>query len=296
MSKESSSVPPEPTQLIVCGWDEVFVWTFDCLSKSCPRKTWSWRASQRPDLPPALWGRFCTTDECKPVDHGRRILITSSGGAAALVDREHDRVLFYAHAPNAHSAETLPEGRLVVACSHHGDGDGDRLLLFDRAGPDRPCGSAPLPCAHGVVWDSARQNLYALGRDDLRIYSLEGWSSAAPELRLARTIQLPMRVSLPDECGHDLYQVPGTRMLSVTTQRATWHFDRDTEIFHPHPLLPDQARVKSLCHHPDGAVVYVQGEEAHWWSEFIHFRNPDRTLSVPGEHFYKARWITGTEP
>jgi hypothetical protein len=285
----------EPKQLIVCGWDEVFIWALDAASGPCPKKIWTWRASQRRDLPPSLRDRFGTTDECKPVAQGRRILITSSGGAVAVDDRVEDRVLFYAHAPNAHSAELLPGQRLVVASSHVPEGTGDQLLVFDLAVSDQPCATAPLPWAHGVVWDSVRQRLYAIGQDDLRIYALENWSSTTPRLQPKATIRGPVAEADSHECGHDLYAVPGTGLLSVTTNRATWFFDRDTEVFHPHPLLPDHVHVKSLCHHPDGAVAYVQAEGEHWWAERIHLRHPDRVLCVPGEHFYKARWNVTVE-
>jgi hypothetical protein len=296
MSEECSTVSDEAKQLIVCGWDEVFIWALNNGPAPCPRKLWTWRAHQRPDLPSDLWERFKTTDECKPVDQGRQILITSSGGAVALVDRASDRVLFYAHGGNAHSAEVLPRDRLVVACSHAADGSGDRLLLFNLAVSDQPCGSAALPWAHGVVWDSARQKLYALGMDDLRIYTLADWLSATPQLRQVAALQWPVKGAHPDECGHDLYPVPGTSLLSVTTNEATWCFDRDTEEFHRHPLLGDRGHVKSLCHHPSGAVAYVQSEGQHWWAERILLCNPDGVLFVPGEHFYKARWNVAVEP
>ncbi len=281
--------PAEPKQLIVCGWDEVFIWSLDVAQGASPHKIWSWRAAGREDLPPALRRQFGTTDECKPLDRGRRILITSSGGGVALVDRPSDRVLFCAHAPNAHSAEMLPGQRIAVASSHAADRGGDQLLVFDLAVPDRPCTSAPLPWAHGVVWDDVRRKLYALGQRDLRVYSLADWSSATPRLQPEAAEQWP-GADDAHECGHDLYPVPGTDLLSVTASRATWLFDRDAQTFQPHPVLADCAHVKSVCHHPDGTVVYVQAEGEHWWSEAIHLLHPDRELRVPGEHFYKARW------
>lgn len=283
-------MPQEPEELIVCGWDEVFIWALEGPAAPCPRKIWSWRARERVDLPVAFRELFGTTDECKPVDGGSRILITSSGGAAAVVDRRKDQVLFHARAANAHSAELLPWDRLVVASSHAKDGTGDRLLLFDLAVPDQPCGSEPLSWAHGVVWDAARERLYALGAEDLRIYELGDWSSKSPGLKLLTALRWPAEGTDPHECGHDLYPVPGTDFLSVTTNGATWLFDRDKEMFQPHPLIGSCAHVKSLCHHPDGPVAYVQAEGEHWWAERIHLRNPDRVLCVPGEHFYKARW------
>jgi hypothetical protein len=70
-----------PTELIVCGWDEVFVWALDARDSGVaahpgepappgevayfaaaahpgeamvPRKIWSWRARGRADIPEAL--------------------------------------------------------------------------------------------------------------------------------------------------------------------------------------------------------------------------------------------------
>jgi hypothetical protein len=131
--------------------------------------------------------------------------------------------------------------------------------------------------------------------DDLRVYTLEDWASTTPRLRLVSALYWPVKKGQSNECGHDLYPVPGTSLLSVTTNEATWCFDRDTEEFTPHPLLGDHVHVKSLCHHPSGAVAYVQSEGEHWWAQRIHLRNPDRVLCVPGEHFYKARWNVPVE-
>jgi len=84
-----------PGELILCGWDEVFSLDVNALAGGNPEKLWSWRAKGRPELPPHLSDTFNTTDECKPVAGGRRILITASGGGAALVSRETGGVCFW---------------------------------------------------------------------------------------------------------------------------------------------------------------------------------------------------------
>jgi hypothetical protein len=273
-------------RLILCGWDEVMVWKVGRALDAQPKTVWRWRATDREDLPREWWERFRTTDECKPVEGGRKVLITSSAGACALVERKAGKVLFYGRAANAHSADVLPNGRVAVAVSHSSDGTGDRLILYDLARPDAELFSMELPWGHGVVWDAEREKLYALAHEDIRVYSLEDWESSKPRLE-----QLGI-VALPENGAHDLHPVPGTPMLSVTTKTHCWFFDRDTHRISPHPLLGDLPHVKSICHHPQtGQVVYIQATEPDcWWSEEVRFFNPQRTIRVPGARFYKARW------
>jgi hypothetical protein len=272
-----------PHELIVCGWDEVFI--LELPEAGPPHKVWSWRAAERPDLPEEFRGLFGSTDECKPIEEGRKVLITSSGGAFALVDRARDRVLSYGRAANAHSADLLPANRVAVAASHDRAGKGDRLLLFDLTRPAQELGSEELPWGHGAVWDPQRQRLWALSNEDIRAYRLRQWDTATP--RLERVAILP----LPEGGGHDLYPLAGTPHLTVTTRQHCWLFDRDTHTFAPHPSLAEHAGVKSISVHPDTRrVVHVQAEGEHWWAERLHFLNPVETIHHAGQHYYKARW------
>ena len=277
---------PESRELVVCGWDEVFILDMNAGTEQSPTKIWSWRASDRNDLPMEYKTLFNSTDECRAVDGASKILITSSGGAAALVDRAKDRVLFYGRAANAHSADLLPGGRIAVAASHDRGGKGDRLILFDQTQSERELWTDDLPWGHGVVWDDRRHVLWALADEDIRSYELRDWSSAKPWLHRVATIPLP------EDGGHNLSAVPGTSMLAISTADHCWLFDRDTKAFQPHPQLADHAHVKGISYHPaDGQIAFVQAEGENWWAERIHFLNPARTLHVPGEHFYKARWV-----
>lgn len=272
-------------ELIVCGWDEVFILDFNRQENGQPQKVWSWRAAECADLPDAFKPVFGTTDECKPSDSGSRVLITSSRGAAAYVDRQQNRVLFYGRAANAHSADILPGNRIAVAASHDPDGQGDRLILFDMDQSDQPLWHGALSWGHGVVWDSQRQRVWALATDEIKVYRLKDWDTASPELEQVST------VVLPEDGGHDLYPVPDTPHLSVTTRRNCWLLDRNTEALSDHPDLAGQIRVKSISQHPEtGQIAYIQGQGKIWWAEHLRFLNPEDTHYVPDEHFYKARW------
>jgi hypothetical protein len=266
---------PPPSDLILCGGDEVFILD---LRSDVPKKIWSWRAAECPELPQPFRGKFGSTDDCKPVDGGRKILISSSDGAVALVDRESGKVLFHAAVPNAHSAEILPGNRVVAASSVHEDGN--RLILYDLSTPAAPLASDELHGARGVVWDGERKLLWALGEFELRAYRIEAD-------RFVSTFARP----LPNPDGHDLRPVPGTSALLVTTGQHVWLFDRNGLTFRLHARIGDLQKVKSVDLDPQsGALAFVQGETS-WWAERVKFLSLDRTVELSGARLYKARWL-----
>jgi hypothetical protein len=274
---------PTETELIVCGWDEVFILALGEGPAPVHRKVWSWRAADSPEIPADMQALFRTTDDCKPVDGGRRILISSSGGAVALVDRESRRAPFFARVTNAHSVEMLPGGRIAAAASVSTAGTGNRLVMFD-ATTGKELASDELRSAHGVLWDDARGVLWALGGDALRAYRI---GEADGRASLERTFE----IALPDRGGHDLAPIPGTSRLFVSTERRCFYFDRDRRQLLPHDVLGDRENIKSYSVHPrTGRIVYIQAEGANWWAEHLHFQRPDGTLRLPGGHLYKARW------
>jgi hypothetical protein len=268
------------SDLIVCGADEVFILAM----RDDARKVWSWKAAEHPEIPEALRKKFGSTDDCKPVDGGRRILVTSSGGAVALVERPTGKALFTASVVNAHSAEVLPGNRVVVASSA-GEG-GDRLVLFDLAVPDKPLASDELPGAHGVVWDADRSLLWSLGTNELRSYEVQ-------VDRTSRALLLSRRGSYttPNDGGHDLRPVPGTPYLNLTTHHHVWQFDRDLLTFRTHPEFGSMADVKCVDVDPAGGQVVLIQAEVSWWSEHLRFPGTDRTLEFKDRKLYKARWI-----
>jgi len=288
----AANAPEQPQaarrELIVCGWDEVFILNLDAKPDAGNgRRVWTWRAQDRPDLPDEFKPLFRTTDECKPEDEGARILITSSASGVALVNRADGRVLFHARVTNAHSAELLPNNRVAVAASHDQAGKGDRLIVFDLAKSNTEISSDELPWGHGIVWDAQRNRLWALGNTDLRVFELRDWDTRSPGLRRVEVIPLP------EAMGHNLSIVPGSPALAISTTNHCWLFDRDTKTFRRHPELGDAKDVKSISYHPaTGQVAYVQAEGENWWAERIHFLGPAGMIHIGGEHFYKARWNT----
>ena len=266
-------------ELIVCGDKEVFILD---LAVDSSKKIWSWKSADHPEIPENVRKKFGSTDDCKPVDGGTNILISSSGGAVALVERATGRTLFWAEVDNAHSAEVLPGGRIIVAGSTAKNGN--RLVLFDRSRSGEELASYPLYSAHGVVWDSHANCVWALGGKELHAYLLKEWETARPSLVLKQ------KLDLPDPGGHDLRPVPGTRKLIVTTHKNVWMFDRESGSFQEENHIGNLADVKSVDIHPrTDRIAYIKAETS-WWSGRVILLKPDGEIKLPGERLYKARW------
>jgi hypothetical protein len=271
---------PATSELIVCGWDEVYILSLSGSGE--PQKVFSWKARERPELPVAFQDKFKTTDECKAVA-GNRILITASSDGVALVERASGRTTFWGLCANAHSADLLPGERIAVACSVREPG-GNRLAVFDARAPEKELYSTELHSGHGAVWDEQRTVLWALSDTEVRAYSLANWQSPRPSLELKATYPLPSRG------GHEL-STDG-RFLIVSAARDAWLFDRDSGEFAPHPRFSGLTNLKSASVDPrSGRVAFTVAESPNWWTSSIRFQNPDGVVTRPGERLYKVRWV-----
>ena len=269
--------------LFICGWDEVFALMLASQDEK-PVKVWSWRAANSPGLPKLMVTKFATTDECKPVNRGHQVLITSSTNGVALVEQSDGRTLFYASVPGAHSAELLPNDRVAVAGADSPFG-GHTLALFDLKHSERRLWKTKLYSGHGVYWDKIHEVLWALGRNELREYELVDWESESPGLRLKHSFPLP---SLG---GHNLSPTPDRSALFVTTDTDVLLFDLQSNMFSSKLRMNRMAVVKSIDVHPvTKRLVYIQAEGGHWWSSHLHLLEPKQTILLEG-HLYKARWV-----
>jgi hypothetical protein len=266
--------------LLLCGAEEVF--QIDPAADSTTA-LWTWRAKDRPELPESLQNTFRTTSECKPHKNGKQLLVTSSGGGCALLEFPLGKALWWARATNAHSIEALPGGLIAVASSV-GKG-GDQLLLYDEKTPMTAIAQIALPSAHGLVWDEARQCLWALGFDELIACTLEN-----------RKLVVKSRHKLPDDDGHDLRAVPHSPDLMISTHASVWRFHRDDATFRPDPDLENRINIKSADLHPQSArLVIIQSLEKQWWSDRIEFIRPKGKKTIIKATLYKARWLITKE-
>ena len=264
--------------VICCGGAEVFV-----INPSEPGvKKWTWRAAASSSIPEEFRTKFRSTDDCKPYE-GELILITSSSGGVALVERSGQKCLFLADSRNAHSACLLPEDGIAVASSY----GGDQLEFYDRndsGRPATPVQKIPLEGAHGTVWDARRRCLWALGGNELLKLIVGG------DPGVAERWSVTDRFNLPTPGGHDLSPQHGGPALFVTTNTQVLLFNRKSERFLQHDEFGDQLKIKSVDHHPrTGEFVYHKASKTHWSSDTIRFVG-GVPVRLPGERLYKIRW------
>lgn len=231
-------------------------------------------------------------DDCKPVEDNTKIIITSSRGFALILDRETGEMLWYSsNSTNAHSAELLPNNRIVVACSDQGD----CLQVFDRSTSNKVVCSTPLTSAHGVLWNKKHQRLYAIGGNYMYIYKLVDWETASPKLELEKTISTYRIVN----GTHDLTYVNEDTFL-VSGQYSAF-YDINKEAFTQLPRFMESKALKSVNYNiTTGGCWYVDATnpegEFTWSSKTIHYTedinstSPDKmTITNVPFNMYKAR-------
>jgi hypothetical protein len=223
-------------------------------------------------------------DECKPVQNNQAILATASSGATVLIDIKTGRVKFFARTPMAHSADLLPNDRVVIADSLAEAGN--RLEVYDLSRSEQPLFHVDLHAGHGVIWRKDAKILYALGDEELGAYALTRWQSAHPGLRKLGSWPLPSKN------GHDLSPIPGNDAFVVTTDEKVWRFDLSDHRFSPFAPLHDRAGVKAVSIHPiTGQIAFQQTEES-WWAYRARLLLPDGEIPMgDGMRLYKVRWL-----
>ncbi|MBI5008967.1 MAG: hypothetical protein HZB98_04835 [Bacteroidia bacterium] len=269
-------------EIVVCGDDKVLIIDKSESDTTNVKVTWQWKVSDAADLPAEYQKYLVPTDECKPVDYNSKILITSSGGGVVLIDRQTKKPVFHAHVPNAHSAELLPGNRIVVALST-ADG-GNCIQLFNISEPDEVVFTDSLYSGHGVVWMDKTKQLFALGYDELRSYSLRDWDKENPRLKLEK------RWKLPDDSGHELSKVNDNTLL-LSTHHSVWLFNTGNGKFTPFRLLEGVENVKSANYDDaTGELIFTKGEIS-WWTHNVYCKNPDKVIILPDIKIYKVRVI-----
>ncbi|MEO5998076.1 MAG: DUF6528 family protein [Chitinophagaceae bacterium] len=271
-------------EFLVCGDFLVLIVDYQQSKDSIPNVVWKWDAREATELPDIYRKTyFRTVDDSKAVAGGKQILVSSSSGAIALINRADKKILFYAHVPNSHSIELLPNNRIVAAGSTAVGGN--CIALFNISEAEKEIFRDSLYSGHGVVWDAKRKKLYALGYEELRQYVLQDWSGTSPKLSLEK------KWKIPGISGHDLLLSPEGDELFLTETENPWIFSLSTFDFKKLPELAGIKNVKSFGKHPESnQLIYTLPEES-WWTFHVKFLNPSRIFAFPGMHVYKARWV-----
>lgn len=231
--------------------------------------------------------RLTHIDECKPIDGGRQLMLTSSYDWAAIVDVESKLPRFFANGcRNAHSIELIPGGMVVVACSDKGD----QVRLYTDGSPARLLDTANMPLAHGVVWIGERNRLYAIGHDRLAVFEIAHGSK----------LQRIQTIKLPTEHAHDLSAVDsGTLLISGI---KSFLYNLDSRTWSELPIFENSTSIKSVNYNKQTQELWYTDAtdteaEVKWRCDRICHASspqdnaPDQTIDLDGRTAYKVRVI-----
>ncbi len=283
----------ESTILTVCGDNHIFVIDADLAQTSYKGGIiWEWDAKSAASVLGLAESKCDHLDDCKMVDNGSKLLLTSSYGWCVLLDYETKEVLFHTtKTPNAHSAEFIPGGYIAVATSDGSTANHNSLQLYSVSRSETLLSSAELSSGHGVVWNRRRSLLYAAGAQAIKVFELQGLESGNPQLNLKKTIKTPTGGV------HDLMSIDNNR-LSVAGNKA-YIFNVETEVFEEMSLFSASTAIKSLNYNGEtGEIWYTdatvpEGNET-WSSHKIRHSSSkdasseDRAITVDFD-MYKVR-------
>jgi len=260
----------------VCGDSKVLLVNYNNSKGDTPDIIWSWDSKTATGIPEEFRARLKTVDDCKT--YGDEVLISASSGAIIIIGLKDKNTRFYADVPLAHSVEMLPGGLLAAAASTHPKGN--RIFLFNTNKGGTPIYSDTLYSAHGVIWDSNRKSLFALGYTVLREYKLNDAKNG---------LVLKKEWKIPGNGGHDLQMAPDNNHLFFTSETGNGEFDLEQSKFMNMIGFAPTANVKSIGQNNAGQFIYTIPEES-WWTYHVKFSNPERIFNFPGLKVYKARW------
>lgn len=271
---------------------------------------WSWSA---PDT--ASWTNLSDVKRRSTANWGDVVLAAASGdapngGRAAMIDQVSKSTVWSANVPgNPHGVERITgHGAIVVASSRarsfsssFSDGGGLSLFVPSSHG-DKPSTSydssikVGFEGAHGVLWDTTHNLLLAIGKNELRAYSLElnsndiitGLNRVATETFSGTGHDLQ-----PDySSGKLFYTVGGTGADHGVWQTALTYYDPGSTYVFDSARIHTWTYTKSYSRLPDGTSFWVDAPSAAvWWNDTVGFSGgADGARS--GAKFYKARYWT----
>ena len=225
--------------------------------------------------------------------YGGYVVATVCGqGYLCLIDYETKECLYcYDDSAeiNPHAVELLPDGNMVVASSV-----GNSVTIYAATqGDDRGYFARyPLLSAHGVLWDSELDVLWALGKEQLIAYEVGG-TLEKPELIVKHVYNVPVK---GEEEGHDLYPVYGEHdKLWITVSKEVYQFDKMTGRFTKNFAVYDRVRGqynKSIGNQPfsNTVVTAFPMKKGTWRTDTVYLFRPDDK----GEYHLESHTQTGT--
>ncbi|MET7281771.1 DUF6528 family protein [Kribbella sp. NPDC005582] len=210
-------------------------------------------------------------------------VVADSRGLAGLISYPAGQKLWGVNVGavnNPHSVELLPNGNVAVAAS---TGGFVRIYTASQGSSSTRFVTYPLPDAHGVQWDPARQLLWVLGRNKLAGLTIGG-TPANPVIGDGPVIELPTGG------GHDLTSVLEDHdRLWVSTGSKVYQVSKSAAAV---VATFDQAGIKSIGSMPNAQQVRTSpktGCRTTWCTDTVSFAVPAATRTLSGAEIYKAR-------
>lgn len=283
-SSTNVTLAATPKEIIICDQKNARIIMVDVANNNAI--TWEWKATASyAMIRSGAQGWFSNLSEAKLVYNGTYVLATASGGGVALIRVSDKKATWFDYAGgNTHSAELLPNGNIVTAST---TGGYLKIFVTDTYINDESDQTGPIAFedVHNVVWDHARQQLYAAGKDKLKLFTYNN-SCRTPALTLKKTY------TMPEGNAHDLFPVHGsTTDLWLTNSGHIYKFNVSTGAF---TLVKTTSAVKSVTSGPSGyetIMAKANGAGGETW-------RTDRVLDINGAvvyqnaslGLYKARW------
>ncbi len=296
--------------LLFCGDTNVYLISAGGISSGgsyADGLIWKWSSSS---IAPTLGVTMDNMSECKPADNGRKLLLTNSyRGCCAVLDMVSKDLLFYARGiPQAHSAELLPNNRIVVAVAHESETSttDNQLRVYDMDNSDVLVASVDCPKAHGVLWSEKYQRLYAVGDNKFITYKLTDWDTANPVLTEESVIITNSYVN----GNHDLTYISEDEVCILGNRAAIYDLSAKkwTKITCLSGRLADDSgnehnSIKSLTYHPehgfwytDASAIVADDRAGDTWSTVkLRYRksksspSDDKHIMTSGLNTYKRR-------
>jgi len=233
-----------PRRLIAMGNSNVFIFDPDkAISTGDLRKSseWMWDAKNAATKTGIDSARLDFTDECKVKEGGEKLLLTGSHGWCIYLRKSDCEPLFWtSQCGQAHSAEILPGGRIVVACSV----PVDELQLYDINSPEKVIQTVNFKHAHGVYYSEKYDRLYAVGENNLAIFKMTDWNSDIPRLELEKILRTSWYVS----DVHDL--IPQDEDTLILTGNRAAKYDIKTGTLSHWKRFDGISSIKSMNYNP----------------------------------------------
>lgn len=289
-------------KLLACGSNKVYLFNKDLVNwgeRYTSGLIWSWDCTS---IQGTVAGAKSSShiDDTKIVNNKRQLLVTCSNnnGWCVLLEPDYStkayaKLIFWTNSsPNAHSAEYLPGGYVVVACSVDG---GDCLQLYDINRNNSALKSYPLTSAHGAVWNDKVKRLYAIGGTSLQIYK---WNQDKAELELENTVSTKAYV----DGLHDISYVDTNLLILGGHRCALYNLTDGTFTPVPHFNPSERNGIKSLNYNAEtGECFYTYAvaathEGSYDWSSHkvrytdnVNGTGVEKHLLVDDINMYKVR-------